>query len=195
MTQEDRVLEILTETGVLLQGHFLLTSGRHSDKYMQCARVFQYPEYSEELSRMLADQLSGDLDIDLVIGPAIGGIVFSYEMGRVLGVKTLFAERENGDMTLRRGFAIEPGSRVFVVEDAVTTGGSVKEVIALVKSLGAKVVGVGSLVDRSGGTVDFGVPFYAVYRTVIESYTPEECPICKDGKIPLVKPGSRNLKA
>ena len=193
MTQEDRVLEILTETGVLLQGHFLLTSGRHSDKYMQCARVFQYPEYSEELSRMLAAQLS-DLDIDLVIGPAIGGIVFSYEMGRALGVKTLFAERENGTMTLRRGFSIKPGSRVLVVEDAVTTGGSVKEVIALVESLDAQVVGVGSLVDRSGGTVDFGVPFYAVYRTKIESFTAEECPICKEGKIPLVKPGSRNLK-
>lgn len=193
MAQEDRVLEILKETGVLLEGHFLLTSGRHSDKYMQCAKVFQYPTYSEELSRMLAAQLS-DLDIDLVIGPAIGGIVFSYEMGRVLGVKTLFAERENGTMTLRRGFSIEPGCRVFVVEDAVTTGGSVKEVISLVESLGAKVVGVGSLVDRSGGSVDFGVPFYAVYRTVIESYTADECPLCKEGKIPLVKPGSRNLK-
>jgi len=193
MTQEDRVLEILKETGVLLQGHFLLTSGRHSDKYMQCARVFQYPAYSEELSRMLADQL-GDLDIDVVIGPAIGGIVFSYEMGRVLGVKTLFAEREGGAMTLRRGFSIETGSRVFVVEDAVTTGGSVKEVIDLVQSLGAQVVGVGSLVDRSGGTVDFGVPFHAVYRTVIKSYEPDACPLCKEGKIPLVKPGSRNLK-
>lgn len=193
MTQADRVLEILKETGVLLQGHFLLTSGRHSDRYMQCARVFQYPAYSEELSRMLAEQLKG-LNIDVVIGPAIGGIIFSYEMGRVLGVKTLFAERENGVMTLRRGFSIEPGSRVLVVEDAVTTGGSVREVIALTQALGAQVVGVGSLVDRSGGTVDFGVPFYAVYRTVIESYTAEECPLCKEGKLPLVKPGSRNLK-
>ena len=193
MTQEDRVLEILKDTGVLLQGHFLLTSGRHSDKYMQCARVFQYPAYSEELSRMLAAQLAG-IDIDVVIAPAIGGIIFSYEMGRVLGVKTLFAEREGGDMTLRRGFSIEPGSKVLVVEDAVTTGGTVKEVIDFVKSLGAQVVGVGSVVDRSGGTVDFGVPFYAVYRTVIESYEADKCPICKEGKIPLVKPGSRNLK-
>lgn len=193
MNREDRVLAILKETEVLLEGHFLLTSGRHSDKYMQCARVFQYPAYSEELSRMLAEQLTG-LDIDVVIGPAIGGIVFSYEMGRVLGVKTLFAERENGAMALRRGFVIEPGSRVFVVEDAVTTGGSVKEVIALVESLGAQVVGVGSLVDRSGGAVDFGVPFYAVYRTKIESYPADACPICKEGKIPVVKPGSRNLK-
>lgn len=193
MAQADRVLEILQETGVLLQGHFLLTSGRHSERYMQCARVFQYPTYSEELSRMLAEQLKG-LDIDVVIGPAIGGIIFSYEMGRVLGVKTLFAERENGVMTLRRGFSIEPGSRVLVVEDAVTTGGSVREVIALAEALGAQVVGVGSLVDRSGGAVDFGVPFHAVYRTVIESYSAEECPLCKEGKLPLVKPGSRILK-
>jgi orotate phosphoribosyltransferase len=192
MNQEERVLQILKETEVLMEGHFLLSSGRHSDQYMQCARVFQYPAYSEELSRMLAAQLKG-MDIDMVIAPAIGGIVFSYEMGRVLGVKTLFAERENGAMTLRRGFSIEPGSKVLVVEDAVTTGGTVKEVIAFVQSLGAEVVGVGSVVDRSGGTVDFGVPFHAVYRTKIESYTADACPICKEGKIPLIKPGSRNL--
>lgn len=193
MNQEERILQILKETEVLIEGHFLLSSGRHSDQYMQCARVFQYPVYSEELSRMLAAQLDG-MDIDMVIGPAIGGIVFSYEMGRVLGVKTLFAERENSVMTLRRGFGIEPGNKVFVVEDAVTTGGSVKEVMALVESLGAQIAAVGVLVDRSGGTVDFGVPFYAVYRTKIESYTAEECPICKEEKIPLVKPGSRQLK-
>ena len=161
MERED-ILKILKETGVLLQGHFLLTSGRHSDTYLQCARLFQYPDYAEKIAATLAEYFSDD-EIDLVIGPAIGGIILSYEMGRYLGVKTIFAERENGKMTLRRGFQIKKNSRVLVVEDVITTGGSVKEVMELVRSGGGEVMGVGAVVDRSGGSIDFGVKLQSVY--------------------------------
>lgn len=175
----------------MLEGHFLLTSGRHSDKYMQCAKLFQYPDVSEKICAQLAEQFS-DMKIDLVVGPAIGGIIMAYEMARQLGVKNIFAERENGKMTLRRGFSVEKGTRVLVTEDVVTTGGSVKEVIALLTEMGAEVVGVGSVVDRSAGKVDFGVPFRAVLSMEVRSYEADECPICKTG-MPLVKPGSRTL--
>ena len=175
----------------MLEGHFLLTSGRHSDKYMQCAKLFQYPDVSEKICAQLAEQFS-DMKIDLVVGPAIGGIIMAYEMARQLGVKNIFAERENGKMTLRRGFSVEKGTRVLVTEDVVTTGGSVKEVIALLTEMGAEVVGVGSVVDRSAGKVDFGVPFRAVLSMEVRSYEADECPICKTG-MPLVKPGSGTL--
>ncbi|MBM7581990.1 orotate phosphoribosyltransferase [Caldicoprobacter guelmensis] len=187
----ERILQIFKETGVLLQGHFLLTSGRHSGEYLQCAKIFQYPWYAEEVTRALAEKFKDD-HIDIVVGPAIGGIILSYEMGRCLGVKTIFAEREDGKMTLRRGFEIPAGSRVLVVEDVVTTGGSVKEVMEVVRNCGGEVVGVGAVVDRSGGSVDFGVKFCAVISMDVKSYAPEECPICKTG-LPLVKPGSRNI--
>jgi len=190
--ERERVLQIFRETGVLLQRHFLLTSGRHSGEYLQCARMFQYPRYAEEITRALADKFRDD-SIDLVVGPAIGGIILSYEMGRCLGVKAIFAEREGGRMTLRRGFEIPEGSRVLVVEDVVTTGGSVMEVMEVVKSCGGEVVGVGAVVDRSGGSVNFGVKFHSVISMDIKSYAPEECPICKTG-LPLIKPGSRNIK-
>ena len=185
----ERILEIFKETGVLMEGHFLLSSGRHSAKYLQCAKIFQYPKYSEEVSKALAEKFSDD-DIDIVIGPAIGGIILSYEVGRILNKKTIFAERENGVMSLRRGFTIEPGSKVLVVEDVVTTGGSVKEVMELVRNNGGEVIGVGSIVDRSGGKVDFGVKFRSVISLEVESYEPGECPLCKKN-IPFIKPGSR----
>lgn len=191
MTKE-RVMEILKEAGVLLEGHFLLTSGRHSDKYLQCARIFQDTRYSEELCAALAEKFKNQ-GIDLVIGPAIGAISMSYEVSRQLGVKNIFAERENGVMTLRRSFTIEPGQKVLVVEDVVTTGGSVREVIDVVRNCGGEVVGVGVVVDRTGGKIDFGVPLASVISLDVVSYTPEECPLCKAGK-PLVKPGSRDLK-
>lgn len=191
MTKE-RVLEILKEAGVLLEGHFLLTSGRHSEKYLQCARIFQDTRYSEELCAALAEKFKNQ-GIDLVIGPAIGAISMSYEVSRQLGVKNIFAERENGVMTLRRSFTIEPGQKVLVVEDVVTTGGSVREVIDVVRNCGGEVVGVGVVVDRTGGKIDFGVPFASVISLDVVSYTPEDCPLCKAGK-QLVKPGSRNLK-
>lgn len=189
MTKE-KAIQIFKETGVMLEGHFLLTSGRHSDRYMQCAKLFQYPDISEKFSQELAGKFEG---ADLVAGPAIGGIILAYEVARQLGVTNIFAERENGTMTLRRGFSVPEGAKVLVVEDVVTTGGSVKEVIELVRSLGGEVVGVGSIVDRSDGKVDFGVPFHAVASMEVKSYAPEECPLCRQG-IPAVKPGSRNLK-
>ena len=191
MTRE-RVMEILKEAGVLLEGHFQLTSGRHSDKYLQCAKIFQDTRYSEELCADLAAKFK-DKDVQLVIGPAIGAISMSYEVSRHLGVRNIFAERENGAMTLRRSFTVEPGQRVLVVEDVVTTGGSVREVIDLVRAQGGEVVGVGVVVARTGGKIDFGVPLESVISIDVISFEPEECPLCKAG-VPVVKPGSRNLK-
>ncbi len=195
MLTRDEIIDMLKNTGALLEGHFLLTSGRHSDRYIQCAKMFQYPKYSEIICRQLAEEIKdAGIDVDLVIGPAIGGIILSYEMGRALGVKNIFAEREEGIMTLRRGFEIRPGERVLVVEDVVTTGGSVREVINLIENTGGRVVAVSSVVDRSGGRVDFGVPSFSLIRLEVQSYSSDECPICRQGDIPLVKPGSRGIK-
>lgn len=188
MTKEE-VLAIFRKTGVLLEGHFRLTSGRHSGQYLQCAQVLQYPGYAADLSRELARAFANQ-GVDTVIGPALGGIIIAYEVARELGARALFAERENGVMTLRRGFGIEPGERVLVVEDVVTTGGSVNEVLEIVTALQGQAVGVGVLVDRSGGRVNFGVPLKALLEMEIASYSPAECPLCREG-VPLVKPGSR----
>jgi len=194
MLNKDRVLEILRETGVLLEGHFLLTSGRHSNQYMQCAKILQYPNYAEEIAKGLAEEFKEDA-IDIVVGPAMGGIIIAYELARQLNAKNLFAERENGKMVLRRGFSIPKGARVLVAEDVVTTGGSVFEVIDIVKEQGGEVAGVAVLVDRSNGSVDFGAKLRAALTADIISYEAEECPLCKEGKLPLVKPGSRNINA
>ena len=191
MLTREQAVEIFTKSKALLNGHFRLTSGKHSSQYMQCAQVLQYPEYAAQLCSDLAERFSGT-KVDLVIGPALGGIVAAYEVGRAVGVRTIFTERENGVMALRRGFVIEPGERVLVVEDVVTTGGSVKEVINVVREKGGEVVGVGVLVDRSNGRIDFGVRSEAVLQMEIKSYEPEECPLCKEG-LPLVKPGSRQV--
>ncbi|PKM81698.1 MAG: orotate phosphoribosyltransferase [Firmicutes bacterium HGW-Firmicutes-14] len=190
LTREEAV-EIFTKSGALLTGHFRLTSGRHSGQYMQCAQVLQYPESAAKLCEHLAGKFAGT-DIDTVIGPALGGIIVSYEVGRALGVRTLFTEREQGVMSLRRGFVIDPGEKILVVEDVVTTGGSVKEVIDVVREKGGEVIGVGVLVDRSNGKADFGVRTESVLKLEIESFDPEECPLCKQG-IPVVKPGSRQV--
>lgn len=184
-----QIIEILIKCGVLIEGHFLLTSGKHSGKYMQCAKLFQYPKYSESISKILSDKLK-KYDADIIIAPAIGGIILSYEVARQLNIKSLFAERENGIMTLRRGFEIEKETKVIVVEDVVTTGGSVKEVIELVKKCGGEVVAVGSIVDRSKGLADFGCPFESVIQIDIDTYEKDECPLCKNGSSPY-KPGSR----
>ncbi|MFZ5644457.1 MAG: orotate phosphoribosyltransferase [Bacillota bacterium] len=179
------------DTGAMLSGHFLLTSGRHSDRYFQCAMVLQHPKYCEVLCRDLARKFSGE-KVETVIGPAMGGIVMSYEVARALSARSLFTERENGKMTLRRGFSIAPGERVLVVEDVITTGGSVKEVIEYVKASGGIVVGAGVLVNRSGGSVDLGVPTESLLEIPAVSYTPEDCPLCGQG-IPFIKPGSRKI--
>lgn len=188
---EERILGIFKQTGVLMEGHFLLTSGRHSDQYLQCAKVFRYPEYTEELSIALSKHFK-NLKIDIVIGPAIGGIIFAYEMARCLNAKAMFAERQEGNMVLRRGFYIPEGANILIVEDVITTGGSVKEVIELVKGYKSNVAGVATLVDRSNGTVEFGAEYRAAITLDVKSYTPENCPICKSD-IPLVKPGSRSF--
>lgn len=189
MTNE-QIIDMLKEAEVLLEGHFLLTSGRHSDKYMQCAKIFQHSKYSVPLCEELVKKYKDD-NAEVVIGPAIGAIQMAYEVGRQLGVKNIFAERDdNGAMTLRRGFSIEKGQRVLIVEDVVTTGGSVREVIDLVREHGGEIVGIGSIVDRTGGKIDFGVPYKSAFSMDITSYEPGECPICKTD-LPLVKPGSR----
>lgn len=189
MTKE-RALDILKDAGVLLEGHFLLTSGRHSGRYLQCARIFRNTRYSEELCAALAEHFRDDR-VDIVIGPALGAVQMAYEVSRALGCENFFAEREDGAMTLRRGFAIEPGQRVLVVEDVVTTGGSVREVLEIVRQAGGEVVGVGSIVDRTGGRISFGVPFRSVVSMEVESWEPGECPLCKAGAPAPYKPGSR----
>ena len=191
MISDARVEEILKEAGVLLEGHFLLTSGRHSNRYLQCAKIFRNTKYSEELCAALGEKYK-DENIEVVIGPAMGAVQMAYEVSRSLQCENFFTERdEAGKMTLRRGFVVTPGMRVLVVEDVVTTGGSVREVIELVKAAGGVVVGVGSIVDRTAGKVDFGVPFKAVYAADVQSFEADECPLCKAGELELVKPGSR----
>ncbi|RKO67317.1 orotate phosphoribosyltransferase [Desulfofundulus salinus] len=194
MLSREEILSIFEKTGAMLTGHFILTSGRHSDRYFQCARVLEHPRYCELLCRELARGWinEGLKDVDTVIGPALGGILVSYEVARALGARSLFTERENGVMTLRRGFVLSPGERVLVVEDVITTGGSVREVIDVVREAGAQVVGAAALVDRSNGTVDLGVILRALLTVPAVSYSPKECPLCRQG-IPAVKPGSRHL--
>ena len=188
----DQVKAILIKSNALLDGHFLLTSGRHSGRYVQCAQVLQYPEHCGRLGDAIADGFRNQM-VDRVVGPALGGILIAYEVARSLGTRCLFAERDqHGKMALRRGFQIRPGAKVLVVEDVITTGGSVREVMDLVKASGAEVVGVGVLVDRSGGTVDFGVPLRTLMRLSIETYDPADCPLCAAGT-PAVKPGSRSI--
>ena len=193
MLTVERAEEILKKTEALLTGHFLLTSGKHSDKYMQCAKVLQYPNYAEELLKDTADSFKDD-KVDVVIAPAMGGIIVGYELARQLGCKNVFAERKNGEMTIRRGLEIEKGTRVLVAEDVTTTGGTVQEIIDLMICLGAEVVGVALLVDRSNGVVDFKVKTKSAYVADVVAWEADECPLCKEGKIPAVKPGSRGLK-
>jgi orotate phosphoribosyltransferase len=186
------LLTIFESTGALLEGHFQLTSGRHSNRYLQCALVLQFPEHAEWAGRALAASFENDR-IEAVVAPAIGGIIVAHETARTLGVRALFAERENGLMTLRRGFNLRAGERVLVVEDVVTTGGSTRETIDAVERAGGIVVGAGSLVDRSDGKADVGVRRIALLTLDVRSFAPEECPMCKQGSTPI-KPGSRQPK-
>jgi len=188
----DQVLSIFTDTGALLEGHFLLTSGLHSNQYFQCAKVLQYPDHCESVCRVIADHFRTHR-VDVVVAPAMGGIVVAQEVGRQLGVRTIFAERKEGAMQIRRGFAIAAGERVLVCEDVVTTGGSVQEVINLVLERRGVLAGVACIVDRSGGTVRFDrapEALVSVLRMNAVTYKPDACPLCAQG-IPVVKPGSR----
>ena len=192
MLSKNEILNILTGAGVLQEGHFLLTSGRHSAKYLQCARIFQDAKYAVPLCGNLAEQFKAD-GVELVVGPAVGAVQMAYEVSRQLGVPNFFFERQEGKMTLRRGFEIKPGTRVLVVEDVVTTGGTVVEVVNEVKVAGGIVAGVGIVVDRTGGKVDFGCPLKSVVSMEVESYEPDNCPLCEAGMGEAVKLGSRKI--
>lgn len=189
------LLDLFTEAGAYLRGHFRLTSGLHSGEYLQCAKVLAFPAHAERLGRELRAALQSFLEtegVDLTVAPAMGGIIVGYEVARAFNVRSLFTERDvaTNEMTLRRGFEIQRGERAVVIEDVVTTGGSTREVIRLVQQAGGTVLAAGSIVDRSGGKVDLGVPRVALWTLNPATWEPADCPLCKDGG-PLVKPGSR----
>jgi orotate phosphoribosyltransferase len=189
---DSKLIELMEESGALLTGHFKLSSGLHSEKYIQCARLLEDPARAEYAGHRLAQALGEKLGAakpDLIVSPALGGVIIGYEVARAMGVRFIFTERVDGKMTLRRGFSIEKGERAVVVEDVVTTGGSTREVIAAIEEAGGRVMAIGSIVNR-GADVDFGVPFVSHYRADIANHEPDACPLCKSG-IPVVKPGSR----
>lgn len=178
------------ETGAYLSGHFRLSSGLHSDRYLQCARLLMWPERAERAGRELARKLA-DFSPEAIVSPALGGVVIGHEVARALGVRALFAERRDGEFALRRGFAIAPGERIAVVEDVFTTGGSTREVSAAVAAAGGEVVAVGSLVDRGLPADAFSVPARSVLALSVPSWRPEDCPLCARA-VPLDTPGSRH---
>lgn len=187
--REEALLRAFEETGALRRGHFELSSGLHSDVYFQAALLLQYPDRAEVLGRALAKMLK-PLEPEVVIGPALGGIIIAWEVARSLDVRGLFTERKDGAMSLRRSFEIRPGERAVVIEDVLTTGKSIRETMSVLGAVGANVVGVGSIVDRSGGAVDFGVPFHSLLSLPIAAWDPVRCPECAAGSS-LEKPGSR----
>jgi len=186
---EREILEVFRKHSALLEGHFILSSGLHSDRYIQCALVLQHPALAERLGRELAARL-GSTGASAVVAPAIGGILVAHEVARALGVRALFTERQDGRMTLRRGFSLSLSEHTLVVEDVITTGGSTRETIAAVEETGGKVVAAGALVDRSGGEADLGFPKAALLTLTVQNYDPAHCPLCQAG-VPAVKPGSR----
>jgi orotate phosphoribosyltransferase len=185
----DDVVKLFRGCGALLEGHFRLSSGLHSAGYLQCALVLQHPRHAEALGRALA-ALVQPLAPTVVLSPALGGLIIGHEVGRGLGVRAIFAERQDGTMTLRRGFRLDPADRVVVVEDVVTTGGSTKETMAVARAAGATVVAAGAVIDRSGGSPGLDVPFHALAAVALATYEADACPMCAAGH-PVVKPGSR----
>jgi len=187
----EEVLELFRKTGAFLEGHFQLSSGLHSAKYLQCALVLQHPRHAETLGRALAAAVGAGADV--VVSPAMGGLIIGHEVARALGLRHIFAERDaERRMTLRRGFAVQPGERALIVEDVITTGGSTMEVAGLLRRLGAEVAAAASIIDRSGGTADLGVPRTALATLTVEAWAPQDCPLCRRGE-PVSKPGSRAL--
>ncbi|MDR2867982.1 MAG: orotate phosphoribosyltransferase [Bacteroidales bacterium] len=184
------VIEELKKSEALLEGHFLLSSGRHSNRYCQCAKLLQYPDRAARVLAVVTEKLK-DVEIDLVVGPAMGGIIVAYELGRQLGVPAIFTEREEGVMTLRRGFEVKKGQKILITEDVVTTGKSSLETIEVLKAQGAEVVGIACIVDRRSQELPY--PVYGAVKLDIQSWEKEECPLCKEGK-PYIKPGSRAIK-
>lgn len=189
MSASNDVLTLFRESGALHEGHFRLSSGLHSSGYLQCALVLQHPGHAETLGRALAAVLR-DLAPTVVLSPALGGLIIGHEVARGLGVRAIFAERQEGVLTLRRGFSLAADDRVVVIEDVVTTGGSTKETMVVARQAGATVVGAGSIIDRSGGAVDLDVPFRALVELSLPTHDPEHCPMCAAGE-PVTKPGSR----
>lgn len=181
---------ILKKSDALLEGHFLLSSGKHSNKYVQCAKVLRFPKYAETVLSTVVEQIK-DIDIDLVVGPAMGGVIVSYEIGRQLNKESIFTERKDNIMQLRRGFEIPNGAKVLITEDVVTTGKSTIETKNVIEGLGGKVIGVACIADRT--SVDIGLPIYSAIKVDIEVHDPDNCPLCK-ANIPIVKPGSREFK-
>ena len=192
--QAEPVLSIFRETGAYLSGHFRLTSGLHSPEYLQCALVLQHPSHAAQLGAKLASALreaAGAETIGVVVSPAMGGLIIGHEVARALGTRFLFTERDaSGGMTLRRGFAVQPHEVAVVVEDVITTGGSTREVIDILKAAGARPIAAGSIIDRSGGKAEVGAPRVALATLEVLAYRPEDCPLCRQG-LPVTKPGSR----
>ena len=185
----EQILQAFRDAGALLEGHFRLTSGLHSPGYLQCALVLQHPARAAVMGAAIADRVR-QLGAQAVLSPALGGIVIGHEVGRALGVRAIFAERQEGALTLRRGFTLAPGEKVLVVEDVVTTGGSTRETIAVARAAGATVVGAASIIDRSSGGQALDVPYVSLARVSFPTYDPVSCPLCQAGT-PAVKPGSR----
>jgi orotate phosphoribosyltransferase len=190
MTDEE-MLQALKDSNAIRTGHFVLTSGRHSDTYVQCARVLEDPTLTTRLAETAVRRLPAGLNVDLVAAPAVGGIIFGFAVAQALGVKFIFTEREKGTMVFRRAFEVPPKANVLVVEDVVTTGGSVKEVIDLVEKAGARVAGVVSMIDR-GGEKAFESPFWPLLQLEVDSWGPDSCGLCGDG-VPVYRPGSRTI--
>ena len=185
------IIDVFKETGALLDGHFILTSGRHSSSYFQCARVLQHPQYLTHFAEMIAEHFNKE-KIDAVISPAIGGVVLGTEVGRILNIRTIFAERKDGDMCIRRGFKIEPGENILIVEDVITTGGSVREVMDQVINHKGTISGVGVMVDRSNGLIALHPNQFSIIAMEAKSYGPNEVPESLSA-IPVQKPGSRKI--
>jgi orotate phosphoribosyltransferase len=189
----DELLDLFRKSGALLEGHFRLSSGLHSSGYLQCALVLQHPQSAEALGRALADR-TRNLRPTVVLSPALGGVVIGHEVGRALGVRATFAERQDGELVLRRGFILSESDRVLVIEDVLTTGKSTRETMQVARAAGAQVVGAAAIVDRSSNAVRFDVPFAALLEIELPIYEPGKCPLCVQG-LPVVKPGSRPVVA
>jgi orotate phosphoribosyltransferase len=183
------VLDLFRQSGALLEGHFRLSSGLHSDRYLQSALVLQHPDFAEQLGRALAARLE-HLQPTAILSPALGGIIIGQEVGRAMKIRALFAERQDGTLTLRRGFSLAPSDRVVVVEDVITTGGSTRETVAVAEAAGAHVTGAAAIIDRGADPARLDLPLQALVRMQVPTYPPDACPLCASG-VPITKPGSR----
>lgn len=187
MTDQE-IIQAFQDAGALLNGHFVLRSGLHSDQFFQAALLFRFPDLAEKLCRTLADRMTG-LGAETVISPAVGGILVGQELARALGIQAIFADKENDQLALKRGFAIRKGEKLIIAEDVVTRGGRVQQTINLVRALGGVPVAAGVITDRSGGAVDFGIPLFSLLKLNLPTFAPADCPLCRAGQ-PLTRPGS-----